>query len=72
MKKKPRGIFERPKGSDIWWVRYHDQTGLEHREKVGPKKLALDVYAKRKTEVREGTIFPRADPPPRGATGRRY
>jgi hypothetical protein len=44
-----RGIFERPKRSGVWWVRYHDEHGREHREKVGPKKLAEDVYRKRKT-----------------------
>jgi integrase len=57
-RKKPRGIFERPKGSGVWWIRYHDQNGQEHREKAGTKKLALDVYAKRKTQVREGIFFP--------------
>jgi len=28
-----RGVFERPKGSGIWWVRYADQHGKLHREK---------------------------------------
>src|SRR5262249_24085499 len=55
------GIFERPKGSGVWWVRYHDERGREHREKVGPKKLAGDVYKKRKTEVRERRFFPKAE-----------
>ncbi len=55
---KDRGIFERPKGSGIWWVRYADNFGRIHREKVGPKGLARDVYAKRKLEVREGRFFP--------------
>ncbi|MFX0198538.1 MAG: hypothetical protein ACFFCW_20655, partial [Candidatus Hodarchaeota archaeon] len=56
--RKDRGIFERPKGSGIWWVRYCDQYGRLHREKVGPKGLAKTVYQKRKTEVREGKFFP--------------
>jgi integrase len=55
---KDRGIFERPKDSGIWWVRYADNFGRIHREKVGPKGLAKDVYAKRKLEVREGRFFP--------------
>jgi len=54
----PRGVFERPKGSGIWWVRYHDEVGREHREKVGPKSLAGDVYRKRKTEIAERRFFP--------------
>ena len=53
-----RGVFERPKGSGIWWVRYADQFGKLHREKVGPKSLAAAAYRKRKTEVREGKFFP--------------
>ena len=54
----PRGIFERPKGSGVWWARYYDEHGREHREKVGPKALAIKVYQKRKTEVQERRFFP--------------
>ena len=56
--KKERGIFERPKGSGVWWVRFHDQHGREHRQKVGPKGLAKEVYRKRKNEVAERRFFP--------------
>src|SRR6266403_712841 len=66
-KRPPRGIFERPKDSGVWWVRYCDQDGQLHREKVGPKGLAVKVYAKRKTQVREQRFFPEQpkvwDPP---------
>ena len=55
---RDRGIFERPKGSGIWWVRYADENGRIHREKVGTKSLALKVYQKRKTEVQERRFFP--------------
>jgi integrase len=41
--KKIRGIFERPRGSGVWWVRYVDQYGKEHREKVGMKSAAVTV-----------------------------
>ena len=51
-------MFERPKGSGIWWARSYDEQGREHREKVGPKGLALEVYRKRKTEVAERRFFP--------------
>jgi integrase len=57
-KRHPRGIFERPKASGVWWVLYFDDRGKRHREKVGPKSLAIDVYAKRKNEVRERRFFP--------------
>ncbi len=55
---RQRGIFEKLPGSGIWWIRYADQFGRIHREKIGPKKLALAAYHKRKTEVREGRFFP--------------
>ena len=55
---RDRGLFERPKGSGIWWIRYHDGDGHEHREKIGTKSLARRVYEKRKTEIRDGRYFP--------------
>ncbi len=55
---KQRGVFERPADSGVWWVRYVDETGLLHREKVGSKSLALKVYQKRKNEVQERRFFP--------------
>ena len=56
--KKQRGIFERPKGSGVWWICYFDQYGRKHREKVGMKAAALTVYQQRKTEVRQGKFEP--------------
>lgn len=55
---KVRGIFERPTGSGVWWVRYADQYGLIHREKCGAKGLAKSVYQQRKTAIREKRFFP--------------
>ena len=57
-RKGARGVFERPAGSGVWWVRYHDEHGREHRERIGPKGLAVEVYRKRKTEVAERRFFP--------------
>lgn len=53
-----RGVFERPKDSGIWWIRYTDQYGKLHREKSGSKSLAISAYRKRKTQIREGKFFP--------------
>lgn len=50
--KKDRGLFERPKNSGIWWIRYHDHNSQERREKVGSKSDARALYQERKTEVR--------------------
>ena len=55
---KQRGIFEKDPGSGVWWIRYADQYGKIHREKIGPKSFAKSAYQKRKTEVREGRFFP--------------
>jgi len=55
---KDRGLFQRIQRSGIWWIRYIDATGREHRERVGPKGLAKRLYEKRKTEIREGRYFP--------------
>lgn len=54
----PRGIFERPKGSGVWWVRYAAADGREHREKAGTKGMALALYRKRKTEALVGKKLP--------------
>lgn len=64
---KDRGIFFRPRpaGEVVgprgrrgeWWTRYY-ADGREHREKAGTKSLALDLYRRRKTEVRQGAKFP--------------
>jgi len=42
----------------VYWILFYDQHRHRHREKVGPFSLAVDVYQKRKTEVREGRYFP--------------
>ena len=55
---RTRGVFERPKGSGIYWIRYCDAEGQLHREKVGPKSLAIQAYQKRKVEIKEGKFFP--------------
>ncbi len=55
---KDRGLFERPKGSGVWWIEYHDGDGLRHRERAGSKGLARKRYMQRKTEIAEGRFFP--------------
>jgi len=57
-RKHERGVFERPRGSGVWWVCYFDENGRKHRETVGPKGLAVKVYQKRKTEIAERRFFP--------------
>jgi len=56
--KKHRGVFEKVKESGMWWIRYTDQYGKIHREKVGSFKAAVGSYEQRKTEVRLGRFDP--------------
>lgn len=56
--KGQKGIFERPRGSNIWWVRYVDAGGKERREKAGTKSVAKLLYQKRKQEALEGKKLP--------------
>jgi integrase len=58
MTKPQRGIFEKIKGSNIWWIRYVDCDGGYRREKIGSKSAAIKVYQKRKTEALEGIKLP--------------
>lgn len=55
---KHRGVVERPQGSGVWWIRYSDELGREHREKIGLYQTAVHVYRKRKVEIREGRFIP--------------
>jgi site-specific recombinase XerD len=53
-----RGIFERPCGSGIWWIRYVDAQGRLRREKAGTWGTARDLYIKRKNEALVGRKLP--------------
>jgi integrase len=56
--KKVRGLWERERGSGIWWIRYRTRGGQLKREKVGRKSDALDLLNKRRNERRVGTKLP--------------
>lgn len=58
---KPRGLFERPHGSGIWWINYYVK-GKQHREKVGRKSDAIALYQKRKSDARRGIKLPELQP----------
>ena len=55
---KHRGIFEKKRGSGIWWTRHADAQGRIRREKAGTKSAALTLYRKRKTEALQGKKLP--------------
>jgi integrase len=65
-----RGVYWRlhPGGSQVhpvtkkrgdWWIRWHCGFGHRHREKIGPRALARDEYAKRKLRVRAENYCPK-------------
>lgn len=53
-----RGVYERDRGSGVWWIRWHDSHGCRHREKVGSKSAAINLVEKRRVQVREGNKLP--------------
>lgn len=55
--KNPRGCFERPPGSGVWWINYY-VDGKQKREKIGSKSAAKDAYQNRKDADREGRKLP--------------
>jgi integrase len=59
MEKRIKGVYERDKGSGIWWIRYWDTAkGRIVREKIGNKAAAIKLYQKRKTEVLQRVKLP--------------
>ena len=48
--RNPRGVFERPPKSGVWWILFY-ADGKRHREKVGRKSDAIKLYQKRKSEA---------------------
>lgn len=56
--KKQRGVYEKPRGSGRWWIRYADATGRIRRERAPSKGAAITLYQKRKTEVLQGRKLP--------------
>lgn len=55
--KKVRGVYEHPKGSEVWWIQYFDH-GRRRRERVGTKGNAIKLYQKRRTQILLGDKLP--------------
>jgi site-specific recombinase XerD len=63
MPRKPRqekrkGVFERVKGSNIWWIRYTNEQGKRVAAKVGTFSAAVHVYEQRTAAIRLGVLLP--------------
>lgn len=57
-----RGVYERDKGSNVWWIYWTDANGKRHREKAGLKSYAVTLLAKRKLEAMQGRKTPELQP----------
>ena len=57
---KHKGVFERVKGSGIWWIRYTNEQGKRVTSKVGTFSAAVRVYDQRTTEIRLGILLPKS------------
>jgi len=56
--KPDRGIFEKRRGSGVWWIRYVDAQGRYRREKAGTWGNADKLLTKRKSEALQGKKLP--------------
>jgi integrase len=59
--KKERGVFEHPQGSGVWWIHYYVK-GKRHREKVGRRGDAIDLYKVRKADALRDRKLPELRP----------
>lgn len=55
--KQERGIFQKP-GSDSWWVRYTDASGIYRREKAGTRGNAERLLTLRRNDALVGKKMP--------------
>src|ERR1035437_1028785 len=53
-----RGLFEKIKGSGVWWIRYTDGFGTYRREKAGTWAVAKQLLSKRQTEALQRKKLP--------------
>jgi integrase len=51
---KFRGVYEKVKGSGIWWIHFVDAEGKRRREKMGARANAIKLYMQRKAEAAAG------------------
>ena len=53
-----RGIYEKVKGSGIWWIRWTDAEGRKRREKAGSHGVAEKLLVNRQAEKLKGVKLP--------------
>jgi integrase len=53
-----KGVYERKPDSGIWWIRWTDSAGKQHREKAGRRSDAQTLLHKRNTETLQRKKLP--------------
>jgi integrase len=60
---KPRGVFERPKGSGVWWIHWYDHNSQRRRQKIGTFAAAKRARGEVKAlvhKINKGALPPEA------------
>lgn len=56
--KPPEGVFEKVKGSGVWWIRWTDERGKRPERKIGPFKAACLASEQVRSKVRLAHVAP--------------
>jgi phage/plasmid primase-like uncharacterized protein len=64
---KHKGVFERDKGTGIWWCRYVDVDGTRKSRSIGTFTDAVNFYEENKARIRKHVVAPPRTPT--GASG---
>jgi site-specific recombinase XerD len=52
-----KGVYETAPGSKVFGLEYYDENRRRHREQIGRKSAAIEMYSTRKREIREGRFI---------------
>ena len=55
---KHKGVYQKIKGSGIWWIRYVGLDGKRRTECIGNFGDAANLYEERKAAIRRGAVMP--------------
>ena len=55
---KHKGVFERDKGTGIWWCRYVDVDGTRKSRSIGTFTDAVNFYEENKARIRKHVVAP--------------
>jgi integrase len=58
IEKNHKGVYEKVKGSGVYWARYTDATGVRRKKRVGSFSNAVKVYDQKSSEGRLGILLP--------------